>query len=147
MKTSAAARSSDDAPLSFNNRIPERKGFGGFLISGGRRVQVLRSSSHLKPIAFIFSACSGVTSLAEAAYRGVGVARRGTTSAVAVQSTYAAMRRMLTSSAILRALEQLDAVVHSERLQPRCWLEIFENHVLHVCEPWLTLSRDNKAGR
>ena len=147
MKTSAAARSSGDAPLSFNKRIPERSGFGGFFMSGGRRVHVRRSSSQRKPMAFIFSACSGVTSLAEVAYRGVGVARRGTTSAVAVQSTYAAMRRMLTSSAILRALEQLDAVVHSERLQPRCWLEIFENHVLHVCEPWLTLSRDNKAGR
>ena len=124
MKTSAAARSSDDAPLSFNNRIPERKGFGGFLISGGRRVQVLRSSSHLKPIAFIFSACSGVTSLAEVAYRGLGVARRGTTSAVTVQSMHAAMRRMLTSSAS-ESTRAMDAVVCSERPQPRRWLEIF----------------------
>ena len=99
MKTSAAARSSGDAPLSFNKRMPERNGFGGFLISGGRRVQVLRSSSQRKPMAFIFSACSGVTSLAEVAYRGVGVARRGTTSAVAVQSMYAAKRRMLTTGA------------------------------------------------
>ena len=124
MKTSAAARSSDDAPLSFNKRIPERSGFGGFFMSGGRRVHVRRSSSQRNPIAFIFSACSGVTSLAEVAYRGVGVARRGTTSAVAVQSMHAAMRRMLTSSAS-ESTRAMDAVVHSERLQPRCGLELF----------------------
>ena len=82
-------------------------------------------------MAFIFSACSGVTSLAEvacrsveAACRRVGVARRGTTSAVAVQSRYAAMRRMLTSSAT-ESTRVIDAVVRSERLQLRRWLEIF----------------------
>ena len=97
MKTSAAARSSGDAPLSFNNRIPERSGFGGFLTSGGRRVQVLRSSSQRKPMAFIFSACSGVTSRGdEEAWRGVrGIVDRvwgGTRNAAAVQQTNADSR-------------------------------------------------------
>ena len=97
MKTSAAARSSGDASPSFSSRMPERNGFGGFFMSGGRRVQVLRSSSQRKPMAFIFSACSGVTSLAdEEACCGVrGVVDRvwgGTTNATAVQQTTADSR-------------------------------------------------------
>jgi hypothetical protein len=100
MKTSAAARSSgDDCALSFNNRMPDRSGRGALATSAGLLVHVRRSSSHLIPIAFIFSACSGVTSRAEAACRGVDRVWWGTTNAAAVQHTNAALtRRMLTSS-------------------------------------------------
>ena len=101
MKTSAVARSSDDAPLSFNNRMPERSGFGGFFMSGGRRVHVRRSSSQRKPMAFIFSACSGVTSRAdEASRRGIGVrcsvlcGSSAATSCTAVQQATAVVQRI-----------------------------------------------------
>ena len=107
MKTSAAARSSGDASPSFSSRIPERNGLGGFLTSGGRRVQVLRSSSQRKPMAFIFSACSGVTSRGdEEACRGVGVARRRWNSAVPPCKTNAD-----SSDAFLRAVYNYQAAM------------------------------------
>ena len=69
---------------------------------------------------------------AEVAYRGVGVARRGTTSAVAVQSTHAAMRRMLTSSAT-ESRRAMDAVVQlgAPYSAPLC-LKSVENRLSHV---------------
>ena len=164
MKTSAAARSSGDASPSFSSRIPERSGFGGFLTSGGRRVQVLRSSSQRKPMAFIFSACSGVTSRAdEEAWRGVrGIGDRvwvETTNAAAVPQTTAdstdSRRRISTSSLQLPSSNarrkqcstfmQLGSTRQSvpfERLQPRHWLETFQEW---ISQPQL-VARTRAAG-
>ena len=157
MKTSAAARSSGDAPSpSFSSRMPERNGFGGFLTSGGRRVQVLRSSSQRKPMAFIFSACSGVTSAAQrlriAAYgrsRAWGAERRALpphsmTCGIATHfdDSLQLLRAMRgASNGLLCNLAALGELC----LQPRRWLCGAGSRPLKIdlapqkSEPWSTL--------